>query len=188
MAGVVLAAGRARRMGRPKHLIAIDGVPMLERVVRALREAALDPVIVVLRPGDEAGHALGTSLGVRLTWMEDPEEGRAASVRAGVRAAPEVSEAILFALADQPYLEPEDFARLTDAFARGEGRLVHASYAGQRGSPVLFAAAFRDELLELRGGEGGRVLLARHPDSVVPVALDPAHGRDLDRPEDLPES
>jgi molybdenum cofactor cytidylyltransferase len=175
-------------MGRPKHLLPIDGVPMLERVVCALRDAALDPVIVVLRPGDEAGRSLGEALGVQLTWMEDPEEGRAASVRAGVRAVPGSSEAILFALADQPYLEPDDFARLLAAFASGEGRLVHASYAGQRGSPVLFASAFRDELLELRGREGGRVLLARHPESVVPVALDPAHGRDLDRPEDLPES
>ena len=59
-------------------------------------------------------------------------------------------------------------------------------YDGEPGSPVLFARSYFAELLELRGREGGRSVIARHPEAVRAVALPPARGRDLDRPGDLP--
>ena len=65
---------------------------------------------------------------------------------------------------------------------------MQASYAGVRGSPVLFDRRYRDELLALRGADGGRVLLARHRADVRLVSLDPERGQDLDRPGDLPAS
>ena len=100
-------------MGGPKHLLAVDGQPMLLRVVRALKASRVERVVVVLRPGDEAAGALLLEEGVSRVWAEDPEEGRAASLRAGVRALPS-DRAVLFALADQPWLEPGDFDRLLD--------------------------------------------------------------------------
>ena len=50
---------------------------------------------------------------------------------------------------------------------------------------VLFGPFFRSELLELAGREGGRVIVQRHLDALIPVELDPARGRDVDHPEDL---
>lgn len=47
VAGAVLAGGASRRMGRPKAFIEIDGVPMVGRVVAALREAGIVDVAVV---------------------------------------------------------------------------------------------------------------------------------------------
>ena len=182
VAAVVLAAGRGRRMGRPKHLIEIDGVPMIERVAQALLASAADPVVLVLRPGDEAGRAAAGRLDLPVALAEPPEEGRAASVRAGVRAAP-ADRALLFALADQPWLEAADFDRL---IARADGAgIVQACYDGVAGSPVLFGPGYRDELLELSGPQGGRVLLARHPSEVATVELASERGRDVDRPGDL---
>lgn len=172
-------------MGRPKHLLEVAGEPMLGRVVRALRVPRVAWVCAVLRPGDRAGAALAESLGVRVAWAEDPDEGRAASVRAGVRASPPQADGLLVALADQPFLEPGDFGALIDAFEASSSGLVRASYDGAPGTPALFAASYRDELLALRGGEGGRAVLGRHASRVRTVPLDPGRGRDLDRPEDL---
>ena len=62
---------------------------------------------------------------------------------------------------------------------------MHASYGGERGSPVLFAARFQGDLLRLRGSQGGRELIRRHPGDAIGVELDPEAGRDLDRLEDL---
>lgn len=169
-------------MGGPKHLIEVEGVPMLLRVVRALKASRVERIVAVLRPGDGEARRLLQEEDVPCVWAEDPEEGRAASVRAGVRALPS-HHAVLFALADQPWLEAGDFDRLLEV--AGSAGIVHASYGGERGSPVLFAARHRDALLELRGAEGGRSLIRRHPDDAAGVELDPARGRDLDRPEDL---
>jgi len=181
----VLAAGRGRRMGGAKHLLPVDGRPMLARVVDALRASRADGVIGVLRPGDDAGAALLAELGADVAFAEPEDEGRAASVRAGVRAAPPDRD-LLFALADQPYLRAEDFDALIARRADGAGpSIVHALYAGQRGSPVLFGAEHRDELLALRGSQGGRAVIAAHPRDAVGVDLEPERGRDLDAPADL---
>jgi molybdenum cofactor cytidylyltransferase len=182
---VVLAAGRASRMGRPKHLIEVEGAPMLARVVRALARSRVRRTVVVLRPGDEAGHRLAAQLGVPAVEAESAREGRAASVRAGLRAVGEEADAVLFALVDQPFLEAGDFDALIERFARGGAGIVYPTYARDRGSPCLFARAYREELLRLRGSEGGRVVLGRHEEDSAPVALPPERGRDVDSPEDL---
>ncbi len=182
LSAVLLAAGRGRRMGRPKHLIEIDGEPMLARVVQALRESRAAEVVVVLQRRDSAGRSCAEELGARVACAEGEDQGRAASIRAGVRLAPE-DHALLFALADQPWLRAADFDRLIAA--AGRAGIVHASYRGERGSPVLFGARYREELLALSGKEGGRVLVARHPEDVAAVELDPERGRDVDRPADL---
>ena len=182
---IVLAAGRGERMGGDKHLVRVAGTALLEHVLRALQGVDLGRIVTVLRPDDAAGAKLVDELGLQHVPAEDPLEGRAASIRAGVRAAA-IDTALLFAMADQPFLEAADYARLTTIFAKSKNRIVYASYAGRRGTPVLFAARYRDALLGLRGREGGRQLIERHPGDCLGIELDPDRGRDLDRPEDLP--
>jgi len=189
---VELAAGQGRRMGGPKHLLPVGpepGTPMLAGVLRALsalphRGVVLSGLTAVLRDGDGAGARCAEQCGVAVVHA-NAAEGRAASVRAGVSAAAADASGILFALADQPLLRSEDFAALIGAFAGVPGRIVAACYDGERGSPVLFAASFRDELLALRGSAGGRQLIRTHPAAVLEVPLCAGRGRDLDRPEDL---
>jgi molybdenum cofactor cytidylyltransferase len=181
----VLAAGRGRRLGGAKHLLPLGGVPLAERVLRALRASRASPVSLVLAPGDDAGRALATRIGVAALAAENADEGRAASVRAAVRAAAPQSAAILFALADQPLLESADFDQLVAAFRADPRGIVRAEYAGEPGTPVVFARAHFAELLALRGKEGGRAVIAAHPELVRAVALPPERGRDLDTPEDL---
>ncbi len=182
---VVLAAGRGSRMGRPKHLLPIEGIPMLDRVVSALSRSGVRESLVVVAQGDEEGRQRAASLGTRPVLAEDPHEGRAASVRAGVRALRADCEGVMFALADQPFLLPGDFGALVARFERADAGLVFATYAGRRGTPVLFSTSYRDELLALRGREGGRVVLARHAADAADVPLPPERGRDVNRPEDL---
>ena len=59
-------------MGRPKHLIEIDAVPMLERVLRTLSDSRVVRVSLVLRGGDAEGGALADRLGIRWTSAVPP--------------------------------------------------------------------------------------------------------------------
>ena len=175
-------------MGGAKHLIAIEGRSMLVRTAGALLGSSAGELVVVLAPADRAGvSALSEfeSRGVRLVFAESADEGRAASVRAGVRAASPGAAGWLIAQADQPFLEAADYDVLIRSFGEGAAGIVHAAYAGARGTPVLFAARYREELLALRGREGGRSLILAHPGDLCAVALDPDRGRDIDRLEDL---
>jgi CTP:molybdopterin cytidylyltransferase MocA len=182
----VLAAGRGSRMGGAKHLLELDGVALLERVVRALAASGVARVFAVLAPGDADGAALAQRIGVAVVRAESADEGRAASVRAGVRAASPAAAGLLIALADQPFLVAGDYAALLAEFARAPDAIVRARYAGEPGTPVLFARARFPELLELSGRDGGRRVIAAHPEAVRFVDLAAGRGRDLDTPDDLP--
>lgn len=172
-------------MGGSKHLISIEGAPMLEYVLRELQRSRVASTTVVLRPGDVEGRELAKRLGCSWVEAEQGERGRAASVAAAVAATDASADGLLFALADQPYLLAADFDALVADFAESPSGIVRATYDGEPGSPVLFARRFFAELRALGPREGGRVVAARHPELVRGVALDPERGRDLDRPEDL---
>ena len=47
VAGVLLAAGKGSRFGRPKALVELDGQTLAERGVTMLRAGGADPVLIV---------------------------------------------------------------------------------------------------------------------------------------------
>jgi molybdenum cofactor cytidylyltransferase len=180
-------------MGGFKHLIEIDRTeggatarrPLLGHVLATAARTRHAGITCVLASGDARGAELAAAFEISVVHALPRGEGRAASVRAGVRAAPD-ARGWLFLMADQPFLTTDDLAHLSAAWAGDADRIIRASYAGQGGTPAIFGQRYRDALLALRGGEGGRVILARHPEAIVDVPLSPARGHDLDTRNDLP--
>jgi molybdopterin-guanine dinucleotide biosynthesis protein A len=50
MTGIVLAGGESRRMGRDKAFLKLDGIPLIEHVLRALRSVFPRTIIVTNNP------------------------------------------------------------------------------------------------------------------------------------------
>ena len=63
---IIPAAGRANRwsdhLGVPKHMIPIDGEPLLERMVRQLLERDIKDIVIVGPPDDERYNIAGSHL------------------------------------------------------------------------------------------------------------------------------
>jgi molybdenum cofactor cytidylyltransferase len=68
-----------------------------------------------------------------------------------------------------------------------QGAVIAAPvYKEQRGHPVCFSAALRDELAALRGDEGARGVIQRHRGAANLVEVDdPGVLRDIDVPGDI---
>ncbi len=112
VAGAVLAGGRSSRMGRAKALLPVDGVPMAERVARAMVTAGCDPV--VLAGGDPVELA---PLGRRVVPDAPPGgHGPVAGVRAALTELARVAEAVVVAPCDVPDLSAAVLGALLDAF------------------------------------------------------------------------
>ena len=157
--GLVLAAGEGRRFGGPKQLAALDGVPVLEHVLRAVAAVpALDPLVVVL--GARAGEVRdGVELGnFTVVVADDWAEGQAASLRAGVAALDGVDE-VLICLGDQPFITSQVIAGTLDQEG-SNADAIRATYGGVPGHPVLLKQRLLDQVPHLRGDVGARDLLA----------------------------
>jgi CTP:molybdopterin cytidylyltransferase MocA len=186
VAGLLLAAGAGRRLGRPKALLEVGGEVLVERGVRTLRAGGCSPVVVVLGAAHEEVTARADLVGADVVVNADWASGMGSSLRAGIAALPPAAAAVVVALVDQPGVGPGAVQRLAGAAARGVAVAV-ATYDGRRGHPVLLARPTWPEVARLAHGDAGarRYLLAR-PELVTEI---PCEGTgtpdDIDTAEDL---
>lgn len=188
IAAIVLAAGRASRMGSNKLVAELDGEPIVRRTLRAVLGSRARPVVVVTgHQADEVRAALA-GLDVRFAHNPDFAEGMSTSLRVGLAAAGAVDGALI-CLGDMPRLKPEHFDAVIDAFrAGGPDEIVVPTADRKRGNPVLWPRRYFAEIAALSGDVGARALLERHAENVRLVAIDdPAILIDVDTPAALAE-
>jgi molybdenum cofactor cytidylyltransferase len=182
--GILLAAGSASRFGGDKLAAALpDGTLVGVAALRNLA-AAVDSVIAVARPGDNAMASAFAAHGARVSVCPHASDGMGASLAWGVRGAATAAGWII-ALADMPWIDPATIARVVAAL-RGGALLAAPQFQGTRGHPVGVAARFYGELATLSGDEGAKRLLAAQAASIELIDVDDASIlRDIDTPADL---
>jgi CTP:molybdopterin cytidylyltransferase MocA len=180
VAGILLAAGQGSRLGRPKALLEVGGVPLAERGVALLREGGAEPVIVV------TGAAEVNLPGVVTVYNPQWPTGMGSSLRAGLATLPDTAAAVVVALVDQPLIGPEVVGRLIAAFRAG-AHVAVATYHGQQRNPVLLARVhWADAAAAATGDAGARAFLRARPELVTPVECgDIGSPDDLDTADDL---
>jgi molybdenum cofactor cytidylyltransferase len=194
LSAIVLAAGAARRFGRPKQLErwpTENDPTLVERVVNLASESGVNEVIVVTGNQAEEVAALfhaQETYNVPVYPVFNPRwgEGQGYSVAAGVQALLHDVDAALFFLSDQPRLKAATAQALLRAFKPGEKAIIFLTYQGKRGNPVLFSKDFFPALAALEGDVGGRAVVKENPGAVTEIPVDdPAILEDVDTPEDL---
>lgn len=144
-AGIVLAAGRSRRMrGGHKLLRDLAGMTLIRRVVETALAAGLSPVAVVTpRDADGIRRAL-EGLGVRFVSAPEEPVGRLASVTAGVEALLErqpVPAGAVILLGDEPGVTVRHVAAVRAAVGQPPAP-SRAAYSDRTGHPVAVPARY----------------------------------------------
>ena len=181
----MLAAGSGRRLGCPKALLRHDGVLLVERATRVLRDAGCDPVLVVLGAAADRVAAGADLAGVTVVVNRAWGTGVGSSLRAGLAAAGETgAEAALVVPVDMPGITTEALRRVA-ALPHREA-LVCGTFDGRRAYPVLLGRAHWSGVATLAKADVGLrpYLLARAP-QVTEIACDGiARPDDVDTPDD----
>ena len=154
IAGIVLAAGRSSRLGRPKQLLPLGGEPLLRHTLRAILASSLDDILVVTGHEAEAVQAAIADLPVRIVLNPDYALGQSTSVLAGLRALPPETGAAMFLLGDQPGIAPTTIDALIQTWRETHAPVVVPSYTDGFGNPVLFDRLSFPELKSLEGDRG----------------------------------
>lgn len=186
IAGLLLAAGRSTRFGGDKLLALVDGAPVLSWSASALA-AEVDALYLVVPP-DAASRLLVVS-GVEVVTVEHArrDDGLASSIRAGVAALPSHVEAVVIALADQPFVSPGIVRSLRERWSAGGVMAVAPRYREGRGHPVLFGRSTFSALQALQGDEGAKTLLESLGPDLALVDVDERMPADVDTPHALRE-
>lgn len=188
--GLVLAAGAGSRMGnRPKCLLQLNGMSLLERQLQALSLAGVRPMGVVL--GHHAERILQE--GVLTPWAAQqvrnprPDDGHVSSLRIGLKALPAELDAVVVALADQPLIDVQAVQALLAAFAQRPAgtQMLQPSVQGLPGNPVVFSGAVMAQILAGDEHMGARQWQQAHPEAVYHWETPHGHYRlDVDNETD----
>ncbi len=182
---VVLAAGESLRMGTQKLALPFGGRTVVETVVMAALDSAVDRTLVVLGADQDRIRRILSPYPVRFAVNADYKRGMLSSIQAGFRAAPPEARALVVMLGDQPAIPAQVVDEVVACYRKRGRGIVLPVFAGRRGHPVLIEARYREEVLGLDPEVGLRQLLRSHPDDVAEVdASTGAVLRDMDRPED----
>jgi molybdenum cofactor cytidylyltransferase len=188
ISGIVLAAGTSSRFGSTKQLVSVAGRPLAQHSIDALADAEVDEVIVVTgHHADAVEAALLLPPHGRFVRNPSYRDGQATSLAAALHEVGDSSEAAVVLMGDQPDVAPEVVRALIAGFRETRSQIVRAAYRDGPG-PSLLSREIYGEAGHLSGDVGARMLAASHPEWVYEVRIDADVPRDVDTPQDLPES
>ena len=187
--GILLAAGRSRRMGKLKQLLPWPTdkgtTPLVAAAFDSIR-AVCNPMLVVV--GHESDkiiaalqhrdyHAVGA----------DPDAPMYESIRSGLQRAEQLSptQSVLVHPADHPEVSQQTLDTVVRHATTHPQLAVSPCYDDRGGHPVLLPPRFLSTLIDWRGMGGLRQFWLDNPELHVRIPVDDATViRDLDTPED----
>lgn len=185
IAVLVLAAGNSSRMGKPKQLLDLGGVPMLEHTVACARGASLEKIWVVLGAGaDEIQHAI-PHLEAKIIKCPTWRLGMGSSLKFGLTCILEQKNVtgVLVLVCDQPGLSAKHISELVNVFIQGNATAVGSFYANRIGVPAIFNPGLFQAILKMEDLHGAGKLLNELGLQVASIPF-PLGEFDVDTPED----
>jgi molybdenum cofactor cytidylyltransferase len=183
---IILAAGKANRMGKPKQLLIYQGSSLIFHAVKIGLNSICKPIVVVLGAYSEQIKPEIDKLPVQIVENPDWQTGMSSSIRAGIAAINQSNsklDAVIIALADQPLISEAVFDRLIQSYQETKNIIIASAYDDIVGVPALFDCALFGELMQLEGDRGAKALMRKYRDEVLAIKI-PEAGIDIDTPDD----
>jgi molybdenum cofactor cytidylyltransferase len=180
--GIVLAAGRSSRMGRPKALLPAGDVTFLTRAIRLLADAGCRSVFAVVASDDADAAGIALEGGAIVVRNPDPGSEPVDSVRAGIQASAD-ADAVVVLPVDCPLVRSATVRALMRAWRTSAAAIVVPELDGATGHPLVLGRTLFADVLARSLPNGLHTLIEERADSLTTVAVaDPGIHADIDTP------
>ncbi len=183
---LILAAGAASRMNRPKMLLAFGSSSILAHILEEVK--VIKPDLICLVTGyyhKEIMENINVS-GLWVVHNEHWKDGMASSISKAVyemtKKYPHLNS-IMILVSDQPYINRSLLAEMVSVRISTKKGIVAAQYGGIQGTPVLFDKKYFNSLMALTGDTGAKSILQQHLSDTAAVAFS-LGAIDIDTAED----
>ena len=170
VAGLVLAAGGSRRLGRPKQLLPYGGATLLDHTVATARACEFDQLLVAVGGDADKVRSRVDLSGADVVVNPGFGTGCGSSIAVAMDAVDPAATVLVLLLGDQPGVVPATVRVLLAA--RGDAPIAVCRYDDGRGHPFAFGQEAFDDLRSLHGDKAVWRLLDERAGEVqeVPVA------------------
>lgn len=194
IAGVLLAAGESKRFQPENKLLhKINGIPVLEHLLKTFLQSQVDTVTIVVGYQKteviSATKQLVSSTNIPINFVENQEfrkGGMSSSIIKGMHSIIK-SDAVLITPADIPFIPTSVINALITYFYANKPKIIIPTCEKRKGHPILISSLLYPEVLsiseELRGL---KEITTKYQDQIEYLPFD-AKGiiRDIDTKEDL---
>ncbi len=183
-AGIILAAGASRRLGRPKQLLPYGAGVLLEAVLATARDCAFGQTVLVLGGAGAAIQRTVDTSGCDVVLNPDFDEGCGSSIATALAAVRPDTDAVVLLLGDQPGVRAASVRSALGALRPAAAGIAVCRYDDGLGHPLAFARRLLPELAALHGDKAVWRLLEQRADDVVEVRAAGPVPLDVDTEED----
>tara|TARA_R110000868_G_scaffold3285_3_gene21468 strand:+ start:2375 stop:2977 length:603 start_codon:yes stop_codon:yes gene_type:complete len=163
IAVIVLAAGASTRMGNNiKQLLPWKGVTLLQHAIQEVESSEADAIFLVLGANFDKIKANILSERCQIIENKNWKSGLGSSISLGIKIlqiGPEIYDAVLIALADQPLIDAEYYNYMLNVFKKSNMGIVTTAYKKRKGVPAIFGEQYFDALSKLNEDFGAKHLL-----------------------------
>ncbi|TDQ21848.1 nucleotidyltransferase family protein [Tenacibaculum caenipelagi] len=181
---LILAAGSSSRMGTIKQLLPYQNTTLLEWAIEQAKKSNTKNVFCVLGANRETIEKQISKKDIEIIYNPNHQEGLSTSIVNGIKyLQAKEFDSILIMLADQPHVTFEYLNKLFKISEENPSKIIASNYQDKIGVPAIFPKKYFNELLNLKGDQGAKVFLQKHPDIII-EANTPLNLIDIDTPDD----
>lgn len=188
IAAIILASGFSVRFGSNKLLEEIGEAPLIQRAMQNALSSSCDKVFIVVEPENNSIKRL-IPPSICIIENTGRSEGISAAVVSGLWAAKKDYDAVIFMVADQPFLGPGVLNDMISAFKNQDCNIIACFHKSSMRNPMMFGSKYYGELLEIKGDTGAKQIAMRHVDDICRVEISDEYTLfDIDTIEDLEDA
>lgn len=161
IAGIILAAGGSKRIGKPKQLLKLDDDYLINRVISHSLESNLSSIIVVLGAYfNQINNKIVNSKKIQIVNNRNWNEGQSTSLIAGLQVADKrKADAVMFLLGDQPLISSRIINELLNKYEEGRHEVVMLRTGEKKTPPIVFSRTCFNKIYNLKGDKGAREII-----------------------------